>query len=108
MVAMEIRNAVEQLRAGSGAAKIFDEPYETSDGTTIITVSRLHWRLRGNPIPVPVGVFSIRDGKALWVPATDHSRIALLGEVIGLAAAVIATAAVLRRPPWPDLSIPTC
>ncbi|MFE4500198.1 hypothetical protein ACFRFQ_10065 [Rhodococcus sp. NPDC056743] len=105
MVTMEIQDAVEQLRAESGVAKIFSEPYETSDGTTIIAVSRLHRRWRGDPIAVPVGVFSIRDGKALWVPATDQSRIALLGEVIGLAAAVIATLAVLRRPPWPDLSI---
>jgi hypothetical protein len=33
----------------------------------------------------------------------DGNRIALLGVITGLASAVIATLAVLRRPPWPDI-----
>lgn len=80
---------------------MFGEPYETPDGTTIITVSRLSWN---GTSTVPLGVFAIREGEASWQPAVDATRIALMGETIGLAAAVIATLAVLRRPPWPDLS----
>ncbi|WP_412770924.1 hypothetical protein [Rhodococcus qingshengii] len=35
---MEIRDAVERLRADSGTSMIFGEPHQTSDGSTIITV----------------------------------------------------------------------
>ncbi|MCT6733567.1 hypothetical protein QNA21_25275 [Rhodococcus qingshengii] len=105
MEIMEIRDAVERFRGESGASTIFGEPHQTSDGSTIITVSRLHRRWRRDPIPVPVGVFSIHEGEPSWSPAVDHTRAALMGEFIGLAATVIATLAVLRRPPWPDVTI---
>ncbi|WP_306307552.1 hypothetical protein [Nocardia tenerifensis] len=39
-----------------------------------------------------------------WETAVDVNRLALFGEFIGFAAAVIATLTVFRRPPWPDLS----
>jgi hypothetical protein len=38
------------------------------------------------------------------VPAVDANRIALIGVMTGLLCGVIASVAVLRRPPWPDLS----
>nr|WP_296775252.1 hypothetical protein [Rhodococcus sp. (in: high G+C Gram-positive bacteria)] len=75
---------------------LFGQPYESSDGTTIITVTRMRGR------PAPVGIFVVRDGTATWTPAVDVTSIARFGEFIGLAAAVIGTLAVLRRPPWPD------
>jgi hypothetical protein len=52
-----------------------------------------------------MGVFVVRDGKASWTPVVDGTRIAVLGGLIGLVAAGLATGAMLRRPPWPDLSI---
>jgi uncharacterized spore protein YtfJ len=85
------------------AQRVFGEPYATPDGATVIPVARVRG---GRWFKVtPVGVFVIRDGRASWVAAVDETRIVLLGEVIGLAAAVIGTLAVLRRPPWPDLSL---
>jgi hypothetical protein len=51
----------------------------------------------------PVGVFVVKNGEAAWVPAVDSTRIALMGELIGLIAATFATLAMVRRPPWPDL-----
>jgi hypothetical protein len=53
----------------------------------------------------PVGVFVICGGEVTWKAAIDENRIALIGVITGLASAVIATLAVLRRPPWPDLHI---
>jgi hypothetical protein len=51
-----------------------------------------------------MGLFVIYGGTARWVPTVDANRIALIGVITGLISAVLASAAVLRRPPWPDLS----
>lgn len=51
-----------------------------------------------------IGVYAIRDGKAMWSPAVDGDRIALIGVTTGFVAALLSTLAVLRRPPWPALT----
>ncbi|TJZ78398.1 hypothetical protein FCG67_10130 [Rhodococcus oryzae] len=86
--------------------RVYGEPYETAKGATIITVARLGGSRFGprDVAAVPVGVFVIHDGAVTWKPAVDETRIALMAVSIGLASAVLATLAVLRRPPWPDLS----
>lgn len=70
---------------------VFGQQYETSDGATVIAVSK------------PVGVFVVKDGKPIWSPATDDTRIALMGILVGLTATLLAGVALVRRPPWPDL-----
>ncbi|ORA82344.1 hypothetical protein K3U93_02525 [Mycobacterium malmoense] len=92
---MKLSDVLDQQPAG-GAARAYGEPYETSDGATVIPVSK------------PLGVFVVRDGKASWVPAVDADRIALIGVITGLLAAVIGTLAVLRQPPWPRITITDC
>lgn len=79
---------------------VYGEPYETAEGATVITVTRTGGLFR--PRPRPIGAFVVHDGKTSWVPAVDAERIALLGELIGLAAVVLVCGAILRRPPWPD------
>ncbi len=90
---------------------VYGEPCQTPDGATVITaakVSRRRNRRTGagdpNVIAVPMGVFVIRGEQARWVAAVDANRMALIGVFTGLVAAVIGSLAVLRRPPWPDLS----
>lgn len=85
--------------AADTAQRVFGDPHETPDGSTIVTVSSV-----GRFAPRAVGVFVVHDGQVRWEPALDGTRIALMGELIGLVAAGIATLAILRRPPWPDLS----
>ena len=70
---------------------VFGQQYETPDGATVIAVSK------------PVGVFVVKDGKPTWAPATDDTRIALMGILVGLIATLLAGVAMVRRPPWPDL-----
>lgn len=100
---MAIRDRLGLTPTESGP--VYGEPFEASDGAIIITVAR-----RGvlGPAMRPAGIFVVRDGSATWVPTVDVNRIALLGELIGLLAAVITSLAILRRPPWPDLGRRGC
>jgi hypothetical protein len=91
---MNLRDA-GQLRNGiethPDAARVYGEPYETGDGSTVI------------PVAKPVGVFVVKDGNAVWHPAVDVTRIAMMGIMVGLVSATLAGLAMARRPPWPDL-----
>jgi hypothetical protein len=76
---------------GGDTSSVYGEPYEAADGTTVV------------PVAKPVGVFVIKDGKAVWAPAIDVTRIATVGILVGLVSAALAGVAMVRRPPWPDL-----
>jgi hypothetical protein len=89
---VKLSNAFDQLPT-DGAGGVYGEPYQTDDGTTVI------------PVAKPVGIFVVRGGEASWVSAVDANRVALIGVLTGLLAAVIATLAVLRQPPWPRITI---
>jgi hypothetical protein len=87
----EARQIIDSLDTDPNALSVFGEQYQTPDGATVIPVSK------------PVGVFVIKDGKPIWSPAADGTRIALMGILCGLVAATCAGIAMVRRPPWPDL-----
>ncbi|WP_245677580.1 hypothetical protein [Nocardia acidivorans] len=76
---------------------------QTAEGATIITVTGVGGWLR--PRPRPLGVFVVHGGEVRWEPVEDDGRIALIGVLTGFVAAALATAAVFKRPPWPDLRI---
>ncbi len=96
---MNIPESVEQLPINGSRGHVYGEPYRTADGGMVIPVAKVR---AGSP--TPLGVFVVHGGEARWVPATDTNRIALIGVIAGLISAVIASVALLRRPPWPDLS----
>lgn len=77
---------------------VYGQPIEV-DGATVIPVAKV----RSGGSATPIGVFVIRGSDVTWTAAVNQDRIALIGVITGLAAAVIATLAVLRRPPWPDI-----
>jgi uncharacterized spore protein YtfJ len=115
---MKFADVLAQLPAEVAATRVYGEPYQTTDGATVITVAKIRGGGRGKRrtgddaregalgfSATPVGVFVIRGDEVKWLAAVDEDRIALVGVITGLAAAVIGTLAVLRRPPWPDLSV---
>lgn len=96
---MKIPESLEQLPTNGSRSRVYGEPYRTADGATVIPVSKVR---AGSS--TPVGIFVIQDGTTRWLAAVDADRIALIGVITGLIAAVLGSVAVLRRPPWPDLS----
>jgi hypothetical protein len=96
---MDISEVVDQLPTNGTRGRVYGDPYRTAEGGTVITAAKV----RGGT-STPVGVFVVHGGSATWVPAVDSNRIALIGVITGLIAAVLGSLAVLRRPPWPDLS----
>ncbi|MEE3065702.1 MAG: hypothetical protein VYA67_17435 [Actinomycetota bacterium] len=90
---MKYSEVLDQLPTDRQPGRVYGEPFETTDGVTVI------------PVEKPRGIFVIREGKATWVPAVDANRIALIGVLTGLLAAVIGSLAVLRQPPWPLMTI---
>ncbi|MBF6172439.1 hypothetical protein [Nocardia blacklockiae] len=97
---MTLREKFE-LPATADGALVYGAPHETSDGSTVITVAR-PGLLR--PALRPVGVFVVHAGEVTWRPAVDESRIALIAVLTGLVTATLATVAMVKRPPWPELS----
>ncbi|WKG00933.1 hypothetical protein [Mycolicibacterium sp. HK-90] len=102
---MRLPDAFDGMAADTATtSRVFGEPYVTPDGATVIPVSKIRCRPdSGRSDARPLGIFVVKDGKPTWVPAVDNTRIALMGELIGLMAATLATAAMVRRPPWPDV-----
>jgi hypothetical protein len=96
---MNISESVEQLPTNGTRGRVYGEPYRTADGGTVIPVAKVR-----AGTSTPMGLFVIHGGTVRWVAAVDANRIALIGVITGLIAATIGTLAVLRRPPWPDLS----
>jgi len=96
---MKIPESLDELPTNGTRGRVYGEPYRTADGGTVITVAKVRAGTAN-----PIGVFVIHGGTVRWVPAIDANRIALIGVLTGLISAVLASAAVLRRPPWPDLS----
>jgi hypothetical protein len=107
----EARQVIGSLETDPDASRVFGQPYETADGTTVVPVAKV--RTASKPGVVadsrfalgakPLGIFVVKDGKASFVPAVDAGRIAMIGILVGLVSAALAGVAMVRRPPWPDL-----
>ena len=96
---MKFPDSLDQLPVNGSRSRVFGEPYRTADGATVIPVIKD----RGGVV-TPLGVFVIHGGETRWTAAVNGDRLALIGVVTGLIAAVLGSIALLVRPPWPDLS----
>jgi hypothetical protein len=106
----EARQIIDSLETHPDASRVFGQPYETTDGATVIPVVNMRVASKrggGNgPFALrakPAGVYVIKDGRPTWAPAIDGEKIALMGILVGLVSATLAGLAMVRRPPWPDL-----
>ncbi|MBS9535814.1 hypothetical protein KIH27_19700 [Mycobacterium sp. M1] len=84
--------------------RVYGQPYQTPDGATVVTVSRVRNGLFGRT-ESPVGVCVIRGDDATFVSAVDANRVPTIAISTALLSAAFVTLAILRRPPWPDLRL---
>ena len=98
---------LDQLSIDRTVRRVYGEPYQMPDGATVIPVARIRTGRHGSEQETQeaIGVFVVHGGEASWGPAIDANRIALIGVITGLLAAVIGSLAVLRQPPWPRITI---
>ena len=106
----EAQDAIDRLAVDPDASRVYGQPYETADGTTIVPVAKVRARSasgaddpRNRFSAKPLGIFVVKDGKADFAPAADATKIAMMGILVGLVSAALAGVAMVRRPPWPDL-----
>ena len=105
---MKLQDALDAISTDGRPSNVYSQPYQTADGATVIAVCKVRGKAKpaGDEIAVrakPVGVFVIRGSDVKWEPAIDATPIALIGVLTGFVAATLATVAMVRRPPWPDL-----
>lgn len=109
---MQLPSSFDGLVTDGGKSIVYGEPYTTADGTLVITVAKVRNRGRGpegeplETIARPLGVFVVKDGDAQWRPAFNADRASTLGILTGMLAAALGLLAIVRRPPWPDLTLP--
>ena len=99
---MKLPEPFERQSVAGIGERVYGQPYQTPDGATVVTVSRVRNGLFGRT-ESPVGVCVLRGDDATWVSAVDANRVPTIAISTGLLAAAFVTLAILRRPPWPDL-----
>ena len=95
----EARDVIDMLAADPDASRVYGQPYETADGTTVVAVAKCRRRLgsrvddpRNRLSAKPLGIFVVKDGKGSFVPAADATKIAMMGILVGLVSATLADA----------------
>ncbi len=98
---MAVEDVVQRTQDALTVRRVYGDPYE-KDGVTVIPAARVTGGAGGGGgqdpgggtgtgggfglRARPVGAFVISHGEVSWRPAYDATRVALLGEVVALAA----------------------
>jgi uncharacterized spore protein YtfJ len=101
---MQLGELLNQAHDLFTVKRVFGEPYE-KDGILVIPVAAMRGGGGGGAgdqgdgqkgtgggmglSARPVGVYRIKDGEVKWVPAVDATRIAVLGQVVGVVALLV-------------------
>jgi uncharacterized spore protein YtfJ len=106
---MQPSEFLPQFAESFTAKRVYSEPY-SQDGVTVIAAAAVRGgggmgqgesdREGGGGMGLsarPVGAYVIRDGRVVWKPAFDFTRIVLRGQLIGFAALLVLGLLLARR-----------
>ena len=108
-----VQRMIEQARDTMTVRRVFGDPYE-KNGVTVIPAARVQGGAgggggegpdgqgRGNGVGFgvnarPAGAFVIRGDEVEWRPAIDVNRVILGGQLIAIAALLLARAVIKSR-----------
>lgn len=109
----DVRQTIEQAKDTMNVRRVFGDPYE-KNGVTVIPAARVQGGAgggggegpegqgRGNGVGFgvnarPAGAFVIRGDEVDWRPAVDVNRVILGGQLIAVAALLLARAVIKSR-----------
>ncbi|HEY7477087.1 MAG TPA: spore germination protein GerW family protein [Actinomycetota bacterium] len=109
----EVRRTIEQAKDAMTVKRVFGDPYE-KNGVTVIPAARVQGGAGGGGgegpegagggtgsgfgvNAKPAGAFVIRGDDVQWRPAVDVNRVILGGQLIAIAALLLARAVVASR-----------
>src|SRR5436309_14070804 len=109
----DVRQPIEQARDVMSVRRVFGDPYE-KNGVTVIPAARVQGGAGGGGgeapegqgagmgagfgvIARPAGAFVIRGEEVDWRPAIDVNRVIIGGQLIAIAALLLARAVVKSR-----------
>jgi uncharacterized spore protein YtfJ len=107
----EVLETIEQAKEAMTVRRVFGDPYE-KNGVTMIPAARVQGGAGGGEGPAgegsgrgsgfgmnakPAGAFVIKDDDVLWRPAIDVNKVILGGQVIAVAALLLARAVIKSR-----------
>jgi hypothetical protein len=106
---MQTTEALPQLSDSLTAKRVYSEPYR-ENGITVITAAAVGGGARtdrgtaerdgGSRLGLaarPVGAYVLRNGRVVWKPAFDLSRIVLRGQLVLLTALLVLGFVLSRR-----------
>jgi uncharacterized spore protein YtfJ len=109
----DVRQTIEQARDAMSVKRVFGDPYE-KNGVTVIPAARVQGGAGGGGgegpegqgggsgvgfgvNARPAGAFVIRGEEVDWRPAVDVNRVILGGQLIAVAALLLARAVIKSR-----------
>jgi uncharacterized spore protein YtfJ len=109
----DVRQTIEQARDAMSVKRVFGDPYE-KNGVTVIPAARVQGGAGGGGgegpegqgggsgvgfgvNARPAGAFVIRGDEVNWRPAVDVNRVILGGQLIAVAALLLARAVIKSR-----------
>ena len=93
---MRMPEALEALSTDPDADRVFGEPYQTPDGATIVPVSKVRHRRDGSRVTRALGVFVVKDGRAVQTPVSPGE---VLGDMRAITSGIEAGQRVVLSPP---------
>jgi uncharacterized spore protein YtfJ len=109
----DLLDKLHEVEEAFSVRRVFGDPYE-KDGVTVIPAARVSGAAGGGGGEAPegegggtgtgfglnakpFGVFVVADGDVVWRPAIDVNRVILGGQVVAIAALLLARAIVKAR-----------
>ena len=93
---MDVQQVLGGAQDAMAAKRVYGEPYE-KNGVTVIPAAKVAGGGGFGLSARPAGAWIVKGDSVRWQPAVDATKIAIMGQLVALAA-ILTLRSVLRRP----------